>query len=43
MTRESDIPVLAWDFQPFAGSLVVMPCVSPLTKSKSAGSQQELF
>ena len=32
-----------WDFQPFAGPLVVTPCASPLAKSKSAGSQQELF
>ena len=32
-----------WDFQPFVGPLVVAPCESPLAKSKSAGSQQELF
>ena len=32
-----------WDFQPFAGPLVVTPCESPLAKSKSVGSQQELF
>ena len=32
-----------WDFQPFAGPLVVTPCESPLAKSNSAGSQQELF
>jgi putative SOS response-associated peptidase YedK len=32
-----------WDFQPFAGPLVVRPCASPLSQSNPAGSQQELF
>jgi len=32
-----------WDFQPFAGSLVVTPCASPLAKRPELGKQQELF
>ena len=33
-----------WDFQPFAGSLVVTPCQSPLAKKPGTASQQgELF
>ena len=33
-----------WDFQPFAGSLVVTPCESPLAKNPGTASQQgELF
>ena len=33
-----------WDFEAFAGSLVVAPCESPLTKRPSTGPQQaELF
>ena len=32
-----------WDFQPFAGQLIVTPCESPLLKPKSGDSQQELF
>jgi hypothetical protein len=32
-----------WDFHPFAGTLVVAPCASPLTKPRDAHSQQELF
>jgi putative SOS response-associated peptidase YedK len=33
-----------WDFQPFAGPLVVMPCESPLVKRSSDGPRQcELF
>lgn len=32
-----------WDFQPFAGSLVVTSCESPLVKRKGDGPQQELF
>jgi putative SOS response-associated peptidase YedK len=33
----------SWDFQPFAGSLVVEPCASPLAKRQGGGEQQELF
>lgn len=32
-----------WDFQPFAGSLVVTPCESPLARRRPDGEQQELF
>jgi putative SOS response-associated peptidase YedK len=34
-----------WDFQPFAGQLVVTPCDSPLKKHRDHGAeqQQELF
>ena len=32
-----------WDFQPFAGSLEVRPCESPLVKHRSDGGQGELF
>ena len=32
-----------WEFHPFAGTLVVAPCASPLTKPRDAHSQQELF
>jgi putative SOS response-associated peptidase YedK len=32
-----------WDFQPFAGPLVVTPCDSPLAKRRPDGEQQELF
>lgn len=33
----------SWDFQPFAGSLVVTPCQSPLVRPPEVGKQQELF
>jgi putative SOS response-associated peptidase YedK len=32
-----------WDFQPFAGPLVVTPCASPLVKKRPDGEQRELF
>jgi len=32
-----------WNFQPYAGRLVVTPCESPLVKRKKPDSQQELF
>ena len=32
-----------WDFQPFAGPLMITPCESPLAKRKNPGHQQELF
>lgn len=32
-----------WPFQPFAGSLLVTPCESPLLKPRASDSQQELF
>jgi hypothetical protein len=33
-----------WDFQPFAGPLVVEPCASPLAKRAGDGPRQgELF
>ena len=32
-----------WDFRPFAGALVVAPCVSPLAKQQKADSEHGLF
>jgi putative SOS response-associated peptidase YedK len=32
-----------WNFQPFAGSLVVTPCESPLVMREISDTQQELF
>jgi len=32
-----------WDFQPFAGPLVVEPCESPLATRRPDGEQRELF
>jgi putative SOS response-associated peptidase YedK len=32
-----------WDFRPFAESLVVTPCESPLSKRRKFDTQQELF
>lgn len=29
-----------WDFQPFAGSLAVMPCASPLVRPQAPDPQQ---
>jgi hypothetical protein len=33
-----------WEFQPFAGSMIVTPCASPLVKPRDTGlQQQEMF
>ena len=32
-----------WDFQPYARSLVMTPCESPLAKPRAPDPQQELF
>ena len=32
-----------WNFLPYAGALVVVPCASPLKNADGGATQQELF